>query len=33
MNLENEKGERIAGDSEESFFQALGIPYAPPERR
>lgn len=31
--LFNEKGERIAGDSEESFFQALGLPFAEPWER
>lgn len=31
--LFNEKGVRVAGDSEESFFQALGIPYVEPWRR
>lgn len=31
--LFNEKGERIAGDTEESIYQALGIPYQePPDR-
>lgn len=28
--LVNEKDERIAGDSEESFFEALEIPYLEP---
>ena len=28
--LFNEKGERVAGDSETSFFDALGIPYVAP---
>jgi len=31
--LLNERGERIAGDSEESFFQALGLPYLEPAER
>jgi DNA polymerase (family 10) len=31
--LFNEKGERIAGDSEASIFVALGMLYIPPERR
>ncbi|MBA7714607.1 hypothetical protein ES703_123634 [subsurface metagenome] len=31
--LFNEKGERIAGDTEESIYKALGLPYQPPERR
>ncbi len=29
--LFNEKGERIAGDSEESIYGALGLPYQRPE--
>ncbi len=31
--LFNEKGERIAGDSEESIYGALGLPYQRPEER
>jgi len=31
--LFNEKGERVAGDSEESIYKALGLVYAPPELR
>jgi len=31
--LFNEKGERIAGNSEESIFQAIGLPYQEPEER
>jgi DNA polymerase (family 10) len=31
--LFNEKGERSAGDSEASIFNALGMAYVPPERR
>lgn len=31
--LFNEKGERIAGDSEESIYAALGLPYRHPEER
>lgn len=31
--LFNEKGERIAGDTEESIYEALGIPYQEPEGR
>jgi DNA polymerase/3'-5' exonuclease PolX len=31
--LFNEKGERIAGDTEWSFFEALGLPYAEPWER
>lgn len=31
--LFNKKGERIAGDNEESFFSVLGLPYAEPWER
>ena len=31
--LFNEKGERIAGDTEQSIYQALGIPYQEPQAR
>ena len=31
--LFNENGERIAGDSEESIYEALGLPYQRPEER
>ena len=31
--LFNEKGERIAGDTEESIYVALGLPYQRPEKR
>jgi len=31
--LFNEKGKRVAGDSEQSIFAALGLLYLPPERR
>ena len=31
--LFNEKGERIAGDSEESIYGVLGLPYQRPEER
>ena len=31
--LLNENGARMAGDTEESFFRALGIPYLQPEQR
>ncbi len=31
--LFDEKGERIAGDSEESIYAALGLPYQRPEER
>lgn len=31
--LFDEKGERIAGDTEESIYQALGLPYQEPEER
>jgi len=33
LGLFNEKGERIAGDTEESIFEALGVPYQQPEER
>lgn len=31
--LFNQQGERIAGDSEQSIYQALGIPYQEPQER
>lgn len=31
--LFNENGQRIAGDTEESIYLALGVPYQPPEKR
>lgn len=31
--LFNERGERVAGDTEQSIYQALGIPYQEPEER
>ncbi len=31
--LFDENGKRIAGDSEQSFYQALGLPYQKPEER
>ncbi|GAI68477.1 unnamed protein product, partial [marine sediment metagenome] len=31
--LLNERGERIAGDSEESIYEALGVPYQEPWER
>ena len=31
--LFNEKGERIAGDSEQSIYEALGLPWQRPEQR
>ena len=31
--LFNEKGQRVAGDSEESIYEALGLPYQSPEGR
>ncbi|GAJ17753.1 unnamed protein product, partial [marine sediment metagenome] len=31
--LFNETGDRVAGDSEESIYRALGLPYQRPERR
>lgn len=33
LGLFNEKTERIAGDTEDSIFKALGIPYQRPEER
>jgi len=31
--LFNERGERIAGDTEQSIYQALGVPYQEPGKR
>jgi DNA polymerase (family X) len=31
--LTDKDGQRIAGDSEESFFEALGLKWVPPEKR
>ena len=31
--LFNENGRRVAGDSEESIYEALGLPYQRPEER
>ncbi|MBA7573030.1 hypothetical protein ES708_14819 [subsurface metagenome] len=31
--LLNERGEKVAGDSEESIYEALGLPYQRPEER
>jgi len=31
--LFNDTGERVAGDTEKSIYQALGIPYQPPRDR
>lgn len=31
--LFNDRGERIAGDTEESIYQALGVPYQEPQAR
>jgi len=31
--LFNEKGERVAGDTEESIYEALGLAYQRPEER
>jgi len=31
--LFNEKGERIAGETEESIYEALGTPYQTPDER
>lgn len=31
--LFNEKGQRVAGDTEHSIFEALGLQYVPPEKR
>ena len=33
LGLFNENGERVAGDTEKSIYQALGLPYRRPEDR